>query len=133
MKTLFTKLLAGASVLAIAGTAAPAFAQDYYGYTRVPVTNYYSPYSGYAVDDYGYNPNPYYVAPRSAKFRHTVKSTAVGAAIGAGAGAVIGLTSRRGRVLRPALTGAGVGAGLGLGYGLLTRPSERDYGYGYDY
>jgi hypothetical protein len=104
----------------------------YDNYTRVPLqgylpynSGYYNPYS------YGGNPGLYngygnygygYDGYRRARTRRVLKTTLIGAGIGAGAGALIGLSSRRGRVLRPALIGGGIGAGLGLGYGLLTHP-----------
>jgi len=53
----------------------------------------------------------------------------IGAGIGAGAGALVGLSSRRSRILKPALIGGGIGAGIGLGYGLLTHSRHNCYNY----
>jgi hypothetical protein len=150
MKSVTTKLLTAASVLALSSTAVPAMAWGgYENYTRVPLQGYlpYNNYGGYGYHGYGYNGygyngyggypgyvngyggnygyggyNPYYRA------RRVLKTTLIGAGIGAGAGALYGLSSRRGRILRPALIGGGIGAGIGLGYGLLTQ-SHHNYYY----
>jgi len=143
MKSATTKLLAAASVLALSSTVVPAMAWGgYENYTRVPLQGYlpynnYGAYSGYGYPgsgypgylngygaDYGYGYNPYY---RNNRARRVLKTTLIGAGIGAGAGALVGLSSRRGRILKPALIGGGIGAGIGLGYGLLTRPRHYYY------
>jgi hypothetical protein len=138
MKSASKKLLTVASVLAIGVTAGPAMAWGPYdNYTRVPLHGYapnyggYSPFNGYSPYNgsyggfNGFNNDSYY---RHARARRVLKTTLVGAGIGAGAGALVGLAGREGRVLRPALIGGGIGAGVGLGYGLLTHPR---YGYLY--
>jgi hypothetical protein len=131
MNTITKNILAAATLVALGNTAAPAMAQGYYDdYNRVPLRGYgayngFDGYGGYAND---YNYAPYYSRPSQG--RRVLKTTLIGAGIGAGAGALVGLTSRRGRILKPALIGGGIGAGVGLGYGLLTRPRGY-YGYGY--